>query len=61
LIAEKPLPKSAGYCPLDHAQRAVIFRGKTTLAELKREPRELADFIFRDNCFSAGAYLMTGT
>jgi hypothetical protein len=31
------------------------------LAELKREPRELADFIFRDNCFSAGAYLMTGT
>jgi 2-dehydro-3-deoxy-D-arabinonate dehydratase len=40
-------------------QRA--FAGSTTLAELKREPKELAKFLFRDNTFSQGVFLMTGT
>ncbi len=40
-------------------QRA--FAGSTTLAELKREPKELARFLFRDNTFSQGVFLMTGT
>jgi len=38
-----------------------IFAGSTTLAELKREPRQLAEFLFRDNSFPDGAFLMTGT
>ncbi|HEY5381817.1 MAG TPA: fumarylacetoacetate hydrolase family protein [Acidobacteriaceae bacterium] len=37
------------------------FEGRTTLAELKREPTELASFLFRENSFPDGAYLMTGT
>jgi 2-dehydro-3-deoxy-D-arabinonate dehydratase len=37
------------------------FRGSTTLSELKREPQELAGYLFRDNSFPDGAYLMTGT
>ena len=40
---------------------SVAFHGGTTLAELKREPRELASYLFRDNSFPTGAYLMTGT
>jgi 2-dehydro-3-deoxy-D-arabinonate dehydratase len=31
------------------------------LAELKRDPRELVSFLFRDNSFPQGALLMTGT
>ena len=37
------------------------FSGATTLAELKRKPDELVEYLFRDNSFPAGAYLMTGT
>lgn len=38
-----------------------VFAGSTTLAELKREPRDLVKFLFRDNSFPQGAFLMTGT
>ena len=37
------------------------FTGNTTLAELKRDPEELARFLFRDNSFPQGVFLMTGT
>ena len=37
------------------------FSGATTLAELKRAPSVLVEYLFRDNNFPAGAYLMTGT
>lgn len=38
-----------------------VFSGSTTLAELKREPKELVSFLYRDNSFPQGAFLMTGT
>lgn len=37
------------------------FRGETTLAQLKRTPEELVSWLFRDNIFPAGAFLLTGT
>jgi 2-dehydro-3-deoxy-D-arabinonate dehydratase len=37
------------------------FTGNTTLAELKREPKELVTYLFRDSSFPQGAFLMTGT
>lgn len=61
LIAESPLPKSTAIMLSITRNGSVAFSGKTTLAELKREPGELARFLFRDNSFPAGAYLMTGT
>ena len=42
-------------------QGETIFKGSTTLAELKREPKELAQFLFRENSFPQGVFLMTGT
>ncbi len=42
-------------------QDKTVFTGSTTLAELKREPKELAKFLFRDNTFAQGVFLMTGT
>lgn len=38
-----------------------IFSGSTSLSELKREPRQLVDFLFRDQSFPRGVLLMTGT
>jgi 2-dehydro-3-deoxy-D-arabinonate dehydratase len=37
------------------------FEGSTTLAQLKRTPSELVEFLFRDNAFPVGCYLLTGT
>jgi 2-dehydro-3-deoxy-D-arabinonate dehydratase len=37
------------------------FSAATTLAELKREPATLVEYLFRDNTFPVGTFLMTGT
>lgn len=40
---------------------AAVFSGTTTLSQIKRKFTELAEFLFRDNSFPKGCYLMTGT
>jgi 2-dehydro-3-deoxy-D-arabinonate dehydratase len=37
------------------------FSGVTTFAELKRAPSTLVEYLFRDNIFPFGAFLLTGT
>jgi len=37
------------------------FTGSTAVSQIKRKFTELADFLFRENEFPHGAYLMTGT
>ena len=41
--------------------RRTEFSGATTLAELKRTPSTLVEYLFRDNSFPFGVFLMTGT
>jgi len=38
-----------------------VFAGITHLSELKRKPQELIEFLFRDNSFPRGCFLLTGT
>jgi 2-dehydro-3-deoxy-D-arabinonate dehydratase len=40
---------------------SVVFSGSTTVSQIKRSFEEMADFLFRENEFPHGAYLMTGT
>lgn len=40
---------------------ASVFSGQTTLSSLKRPLPSLAEWLFRDNSFPRGCYLMTGT
>lgn len=40
---------------------SIVFEGKTSLAQMKRTPAELADWLWRDNSFPNGCYLLTGT
>ena len=40
---------------------AAVFTGATAISQIKRTFTELAEFLFRDNTFPHGAYLMTGT
>lgn len=37
------------------------FNGTVTLAQMKRTPQELLQYLFREMSFPTGAYLMTGT
>jgi 2-dehydro-3-deoxy-D-arabinonate dehydratase len=38
-----------------------VFGGETTVARIKRSFEELVGYIFRDNSFPAGVFVMTGT
>jgi 2-dehydro-3-deoxy-D-arabinonate dehydratase len=61
LLSTDPLDKMTTIHLEIGRQGKTVFTGSTTLAELKREPMELAKFLFRDNTFAQGVYLMTGT
>lgn len=39
----------------------VVFSGEENLTQLKRKPKELAEWLFRANTFPIGCFLMTGT
>ena len=38
-----------------------VFSGDTTLDQMKRQPEELVEYLYRDQTFSAGCFLFTGT
>jgi 2-dehydro-3-deoxy-D-arabinonate dehydratase len=61
LVAEERLP-AATEIKL-HIERAgeTVFAAETTLAQLKRTPESLVEFLFRDNSFPQGCFLLTGT
>jgi 2-dehydro-3-deoxy-D-arabinonate dehydratase len=39
----------------------IVFDGETVLAQLKRTPESLVEFLYRDNSFPHGCVLLTGT
>jgi 2-dehydro-3-deoxy-D-arabinonate dehydratase len=61
LLSNEPLPKTTAIQIQIVREGRSAFDSSTTLAELKRDPKELASWLFRDNSFPDGAYLMTGT
>jgi 2-dehydro-3-deoxy-D-arabinonate dehydratase len=61
LVSNEMLPKTAAIeLKIDRAGQ-VAFSGKTTLAELKRDPRELVEYLYRETSFPNGCFLLTGT
>jgi 2-dehydro-3-deoxy-D-arabinonate dehydratase len=62
LVISHELPAPATVIALEIRRAgAAVFTGDTTLASLKRPLPSLADWLFRDNSFPRGCYLMTGT
>ena len=61
LLATEPLDKTTTIQMEIARQGKIVFTGSTTLAELKRDPQQLAAFLLRDNTFPQGVFLMTGT
>jgi len=61
LISREPLPVSTPIRIEIERDGRTEFSGSTTLAELKRKPATLVEYLFRDNSFPFGTFLMTGT
>lgn len=60
LIRQKPLPAETEIHLEIIRSCATIFHGQTRLSELKRTPEELVEYLFRDNTFPYGCFLLTG-
>jgi 2-dehydro-3-deoxy-D-arabinonate dehydratase len=61
LIAEQPIASTTGiHCEIKRGGSAV-FTGQTTLAQMKRTPEELTGWLFKEESFPQGCFLMTGT
>jgi 2-dehydro-3-deoxy-D-arabinonate dehydratase len=61
LLAEEPMGSETGIHLEIEREGKIAFAASTTLAELKRDPKQLVEFLYRDNSFPQGAFLMTGT
>jgi 2-dehydro-3-deoxy-D-arabinonate dehydratase len=61
IVVREPLPRECGIEIVIRRAGAEVFRGATTLAQMKRTFNELASWLFREQEFPAGCFLLTGT
>jgi 2-dehydro-3-deoxy-D-arabinonate dehydratase len=61
LVREQPLNSSTGIEIEIFRQNTCVFRGATSLDNLKRDPKTLVEYLFHDNVFPSGCFLLTGT
>ena len=61
LITEQPLPSETRISIAIVRAGQTAFAGETTLAQMKRRPQELVDYLYRDQTFPFGCFLLTGT
>ena len=61
LVTNEPLPPATTIAIVIHRDGAAVFSGSTPISQIKRSFTELAGYLFRDNSFPHGAYLLTGT
>ncbi len=61
LVTDSPLAHSTEIVLEILRDARVEFTGSVELTELKRDPKVLVEYLMRDNSFSAGVFLMTGT
>lgn len=61
LVTSEPMPSTAAIRIEILRDGKSAFSGETTLAEMKRNPQSLVDYLYRECGFPSGCYLMTGT
>jgi 2-dehydro-3-deoxy-D-arabinonate dehydratase len=60
-LTSEPLPATTAIAIEILRNGQPAFSGSTALTELKRDPQTLVSYLFRDNSFPQGCFLMTGT
>jgi 2-dehydro-3-deoxy-D-arabinonate dehydratase len=61
LVSGEPLPPATTIKLDIQRAGAAVFSGVTTLAEMKRRPEELVEYLYRETSFPDGCFLLTGT
>jgi 2-dehydro-3-deoxy-D-arabinonate dehydratase len=61
LVTSSPLPQSTEIMLEIVRKGRIEFADSIALSELKRDPKSLVEYLFRDNSFPNGCFLMTGT
>jgi len=61
LVCEEPLPAATEIALEIRRGGVAAFSGATTLKEMKRKPEELVEYLYRNNSFPRGCFLLTGT
>jgi 2-dehydro-3-deoxy-D-arabinonate dehydratase len=61
LVSRQMLPATTAIRLEIERESVMAFSGTTTLEKFKREPAQLVEYLFRDNSFPNGTFLMTGT
>ncbi|HEX8310204.1 MAG TPA: fumarylacetoacetate hydrolase family protein [Chthoniobacteraceae bacterium] len=61
IVVREPLPRSTGIAIEISRNGQSVFDGATTLERMKRNFTELASYLYRDNDFPYGSFLLTGT
>jgi 2-dehydro-3-deoxy-D-arabinonate dehydratase len=61
LVSKQPLPSTTEIRLEILRAGKVEFTGMTSLKELKRDPVQLAQYLYRNNSFPSGSFLFTGT
>jgi len=61
LLTDGPLAATTEIAMTISRDGAEVFSGVTQLDQMKRQPAELVEYLFRDNRFPAGCFLLTGT
>jgi 2-dehydro-3-deoxy-D-arabinonate dehydratase len=61
LVAEAPLPRTTRISLNIRRAGRLAFRGETRLSEMRKPLARLVAYLFRDNAFPVGCFLMTGT
>jgi 2-dehydro-3-deoxy-D-arabinonate dehydratase len=61
LVSQEPLPSSTEIQLGILRAGKLEFSGATTLAQLKRGPVQLVQYLYRNNSFPSGCFLFTGT
>ena len=60
-VTPEPLPPETEIRIVIRRAGVPAFGGSTSLAAMKRTPRDLVDYLYRDNSFPHGCLLLTGT
>jgi len=58
---EAPLPPDTAIALTIVRNGATVFQGSTSLAQMRRSPEELVQYLYRETSFPHGAVLLTGT
>ncbi len=60
-VTDDPLPSTTAISLRITRGRDVVFQGDTTLAQMRRKPQELVDYLYRETSYPTGCVLLTGT